>query len=214
MYDARLSRNPVLSKFIITAGGILAGFLVFWINSALVEQPPGSLATGSEFDLELEQVAKPKPPEEKIRRNPEPPEPPRPPENIPSVEPETRITALPARIDLAATELPGTVSTGLDASPGLPADYGSDALVPLIRVEPNYPGRAAARGLEGDVQVAFTVLADGSVTAVEVLHADPRGVFERQATRAIARWKFRPRAAGATPRRATQTLKFRLPEGK
>lgn len=212
MYDSRLSRNPLLSRFMIIGGGILAGLLVFWINSALVEQPQGRIAVGPDFDLELEQVAKPKPPEEKVRRQPEPPEPPRPPEEIPSVATEARIVAQPTRIEIAATELPGAIRTGLDASPGLPADYGSDTLVPLIRVEPNYPGRAAARGIEGEVQLAFTVLADGSVSGVEVLRADPRGVFEHQAMRAVARWKFRPRAAGAPPRRATQTLKFRLPD--
>lgn len=80
---------------------------------------------------------------------------------------------------------------------------------PTRRVPPEYPARAQRRGLEGYVEVRFTIRPDGSVdsNSLRVVEARPRNVFERAAMRAISRWQF-PEAAG--PREARQRLVFRL----
>lgn len=60
----------------------------------------------------------------------------------------------------------------------------------LIGVEPAYPEAAAAAGIEGHVDVAFTIALDGTVTNAEVVAAEPAGVFENAALAAVSRWRY------------------------
>ena len=68
-------------------------------------------------------------------------------------------------------------------------------MLPLVNVTPQYPTRAASRGIEGWCQVSFTV--DGSGNVVEdtivVVDAEPPREFDRSSIRAAARFKFQPR---------------------
>lgn len=222
-HDFSLAGSP-LARFFFTGfsfarlsimgGGVLAGLLVFWINAELVSQPSAALLPGKIVDPTLDSVRKPAPLEEKIRIERTAPEPPRPVDETLSHigPPEPEIDPLPPRLAIAASDLPGAIRTGLGGRIAPLPPTGSDAIVPLLRVKPNYPARAASRGIEGHVKVAFTVLPDGSVADVDVLQAAPRGIFERAAARAVARWKFKPRSADAAPRRVIQTVKFRLPD--
>lgn len=85
-------------------------------------------------------------------------------------------------------------------------------VVPISRVEPKYPPRAAARHIEGWVKVEFTILPDGSVSEVSVVNAQPEGTFDEAALDAIQDWKFKPKIINglAVKQRATQTLQFKL----
>ncbi|MEX2132145.1 MAG: TonB family protein [Pseudohongiellaceae bacterium] len=68
-------------------------------------------------------------------------------------------------------------------------------MLPLVNVTPEYPTRAASRGIEGWCQVRFTVDASGNVLeeTIEVVDAEPPGMFDRSSVRAAARFKFQPR---------------------
>jgi len=71
---------------------------------------------------------------------------------------------------------------------------GSDRdVVPLVRINPEYPARARSRGVEGWVQVEFTITPAGTVADQKVIDADPKGLFERAALDAIGRWKYNPK---------------------
>ena len=65
-------------------------------------------------------------------------------------------------------------------------------MVPLIRTTPNYPQRALSRGVEGFVELSFTVNKLGDVEEPVVLNAQPPGYFERAALQSIRRWKYSP----------------------
>jgi protein TonB len=83
-------------------------------------------------------------------------------------------------------------------------DIGGDIqiareLTPLVRVPPEYPHRALAEDLEGYVLLRFTVTETGAVADPEVLRAEPPGVFERAARRAVLRWKFQPQIRDGKP---------------
>lgn len=69
-------------------------------------------------------------------------------------------------------------------------------LVPLSRVEPEYPPRALADNIEGVVVVHASIAADGSVTAVNVVSAEPAKIFDQAAIRAVMRWRFSPNDGG------------------
>jgi protein TonB len=85
-------------------------------------------------------------------------------------------------------------------------------VIPIVRIDPQWPREALLNGIEGWVKVEFTILADGTVTDPVVLEAEPRRMFDRNALRAILKWKFKPRIIDGKPveRRATQTIEFSL----
>ena len=77
-------------------------------------------------------------------------------------------------------------------------------------VNPTYPEAARKRGTEGWVELAFTVLPNGSVEGVEVRNSSPADVFDDAATRAIRQWRFEPiiRNGEAVSQRAMVRLRF------
>jgi TonB family protein len=66
------------------------------------------------------------------------------------------------------------------------------APVPLRREAPAFPPAVREIGLEGSVEIALTVLADGTVGWVRVLRADPPGYFEQAAISGVRAWRFEP----------------------
>ena len=70
---------------------------------------------------------------------------------------------------------------------------------PIVRIPPQYPERAAQRGIEGWVLIEFTITAAGTVADPIVVDADPQNVFNRSAVKAIARWKYRPKIVDGKP---------------
>lgn len=112
---------------------------------------------------------------------------------------------------------PGTfVHTKLDPkvtgigtkTPGVDRD-----VIPIVRVPPDYPPRAQARGIEGWVQIQFSVTATGAVRDAIVIAAEPKGIFEEAALKAIVRWRYNPRVDGgvAVERVGLQTvIRFEL----
>lgn len=62
-----------------------------------------------------------------------------------------------------------------------------------MRVNPLYPARAQARGIQGWVLVEFTVTKLGTTKDIVVVDADPRGHFEHAATSAVKKYRYKPR---------------------
>ncbi len=62
--------------------------------------------------------------------------------------------------------------------------------VAIQREAPAYPPAVRAIGIEGAVEVALTILRDGSVGWVRVVRAEPPGYFEQAATEGVRRWRF------------------------
>jgi len=80
------------------------------------------------------------------------------------------------------------------------------------RVDAQYPKDALRSRTEGWVELSFTVSASGDVESVEVINANPRRVFDREAIRALGQWKFSPRIENGKPvaAKARQRLEFTL----
>lgn len=70
----------------------------------------------------------------------------------------------------------------------------------IERVAPDYPRRAAMAGVEGFVELEFTVTSDGRATDIRVIQAEPRRVFDRAATDALGRWEFATSEANKSSR--------------
>ncbi|MEF2146440.1 MAG: energy transducer TonB [Desulfovibrionaceae bacterium] len=63
---------------------------------------------------------------------------------------------------------------------------------PLHQTPPEYPSAARQRRQTGSVELRFLVERDGNVSQVEVVKADPPGVFEDSAVRTVRKWRFSP----------------------
>ena len=72
-------------------------------------------------------------------------------------------------------------------------------VVPLVRVDPQYPPKARQRRIEGYVDVEFTIGAAGTVENPKVIGANPRGIFEQAALRAIRRWRYNAKVVDGNP---------------
>lgn len=93
---------------------------------------------------------------------------------------------------------------------GAAATIAADALDRVAGPDPVYPAEALRTRTRGWVELEFTIAPSGSVRDVQVVGAEPRGVFEAAATAALAQWQFRPRvvAGRAVAQRSTITLRF------
>ncbi len=106
-----------------------------------------------------------------------------------------------AEMDLAAAREEHALLTNV---------VSASALKRTKTVAPQYPSDALRKGIEGWVELAFTVMPNGSVDDVEVRNASPADVFDDAAIRAIRQWRFEPvvRNGKAVPQRAMVRLRF------
>ena len=86
------------------------------------------------------------------------------------------------------------IDTGLQLSNASISATDGDML-PLVAIAPQYPTRAAQRGIEGWCLVSFTVNGLGNVEedTIIVVDAEPSSMFDRSSIRAAGRFKFQPR---------------------
>jgi len=101
--------------------------------------------------------------------------------------------------ELIQVEVSPDFSTSSFDAAGLVFD-GADLDTPpraLPRAAPPFPYRARQRNVSGSVTVKLKVLADGSVTDIQILDAQPKGYFEETVLRTVPTWRFEPgRIAG------------------
>ena len=121
---------------------------------------------------------------------PPPPEvpPETPPQEMDNIDPNAPTINIAAPTVSADTNIGGP--GGMNIAEG---DY-----LPIVRVAPVYPARALSRGLEGYVDMSFTVTSAGTVTNPIVLFSTS-SLFERAATRAVLKFKYKPRVVDGIP---------------
>jgi protein TonB len=181
----------------LTAAFLAIGvtFGLFYLMQALIlgedaelGDPGGSLIDFVRLKKESElDVKKRKMPEKK-----EPEEPPPPPDLSMSR------SQMP---DQDLGEMAFAVDVGIDMTggPDLSAAASDSDVVPIVRVNPQYPLRAAERGVEGWVEVQFTISKTGTVKDPVILNAQPQNIFNREALRAIRKWKYNPKIEDGEP---------------
>ena len=121
---------------------------------------------------------------------PKPPETPpeTPPQDMDNMDPNTPTINVAAPTVSADTDIGGP--GGMNIAEG---DY-----LPIVRVAPVYPARALSRGLEGYVDLAFTVTTTGTVRDPVVIQSTS-SLFERAAIRAVLKFKYKPRVVDGVP---------------
>jgi len=176
----------------------LAGFVcfgLFWLMQSLInvegkleDAKVGAiidfvrLKRDTEVETRKRELPDRKPPE----REPPPPE-----MNLaenlrPDVEGAGIAASFDSKVELAGAGLGGVAAADTD-------------VVPLVCAPPKYPMRAAQRGLEGWVEVEFTITKTGSVKDPRVVGYQPSTIFNKEALRAIQKCKYNPRIENGTP---------------
>ncbi len=124
---------------------------------------------------------------EKPQKPPETP-PEVPPQDLDSIDPNAPTVNIP----------PPTVSTDVAVSGPGGMNIAEGDYLPIVRVAPVYPARALSRGLEGYVDMSFTVTTTGTVKD-PVVTFSTSSLFERAAIRAVLKFKYKPRVVDGVP---------------
>ena len=82
------------------------------------------------------------------------------------------------------------------AFPAFPAAE-SGSVRPIERVDPEFPRSAIRAGAQrGIVTARLTLDGNGRVDAVEIVSADPKGLFDGAVVEALSRWRYLDGRAG------------------
>jgi protein TonB len=163
-------------------------FGLFYIMQALILGKDTKLGEAGVNMIDFVRLKKDSDLETKKRKMPdkvEPEEPPPPPDlttaksNKPSQDMGDMAFAIDVDVDLGGTNIAIAASDG--------------DVVPVVRVPPQYPLRASERGIEGWVELEFTISKLGTVKDPAVLNSHPSSIFDRSALKAIRKWKYNPK---------------------
>ena len=198
--------------------GLLVSLALFWLMQFMISNNQQGFKKTKDLQMtefvRLKRESKLKTKERKIPDEPPPKKQPPPPPQMSVQQTHVAQTPLP-NMDIPALDLPlqssrfaGSVVGGLQMGRG----KVSTNVIPLVRIPPRYPMRAARRKIEGWVKVEFTITEEGTVKDADVIESLPSGIFDQAALRAINKWKFKAKIIDgeAFEQRAIQVLQFKL----
>jgi len=99
------------------------------------------------------------------------------------------------KVAVADIKLPKIKGHGIDGLkvPSLVGGAGIGGGTPRVRINPAYPRIAATNNIEGFVTLIYDITPMGTIENIRVVEANPRGIFERNAKRALLKWKYSPK---------------------
>ena len=125
-----------------------------------------------------------------------PEKPPKPPETPPETPPQDLDNINPDAPSINVAPPAVAADTQIGGPGGMNIAEGD--YLPIVRVAPVYPARALSRGLEGFVDLQFTVTTAGTVKDPLVIQSTSK-LFERAAIRAVLKFKYKPRVVDGVP---------------
>ena len=184
--------NRMISSIVLAA---LVTFSLFAMMYLLIKPPLAERTLVKPLPV-VELFRNPEDPPVVVKKMPEPPPPVVPPELAPQT---------PATVTKVALPGPSFTLTPPAIGPtDLAIGSGRDSTAtPVVRVEPRFPVTALRDGISGWVKLSFSIDESGAVTDVQILQAEPRGGFEREAARALRRWKYQPQVVDGKAIRQT-----------
>lgn len=203
-------------------GAILIALLLFWLMQWLILAPQRDLERPQVSDAVS--LVPPPPPEEEVApaASAAPSAEAEPPPPVPSLARPDALAVLPktdeslemATPDIALSANPKTGS-GLGSAFGGYAGGGSGSggggsgygyggggrgtgrdLVPLSTARPQIPQYACDNNIEGWIDIVFNVKANGRVTNIRIVDANPKGLFEEPTIRSVSNWLFESNKKG------------------
>ena len=185
----------MIARYILaTTFALLVTFALFWGMQALIttgENPTDGSIQGRK--VEIGEVRQAQDLEQKIRKPDKPEDADTPPET-PEMDMDTNVDNVNTGIEIGMAPVVAVVSVG--GTGGFAASDGD--YLPIVKVAPIYPRRAAERGLSGYVIVEFTVTKFGTVVDAKVIEST-NSVFNRSALKAALKFKYKPKVVDGEP---------------
>lgn len=187
MHTLEVPNNPVFIKTSTAViGGAAMTFAAFAFMQYLISgEQRAPVKPGDDIIVEIFQA----PEDSKLR-------------HIQKIQPPPPMPKVPQKAPPLDTSA-DTVLAISDFTPITIDDFGGDInntinrptgdATPIVRINPKYPTTAARDGIEGWVQLSFSISPTGEVIDPVVINAEPKRTFDREAIRAIKRWKYRPK---------------------
>lgn len=176
-----------------SVAALVITFSLFILMKVLISPPQDTLPPRL-IDFPVVQLFEPPKETAPELRKPIPP--------IPEIVAPERLSNQFDPIDSSSSNTMGNFTPNLTVTLDGPARFAgvSDRMAaPIVRVEPRFPVEAMRQGLSGWVKLAFNINESGSVTDIRVIEAEPRNVFDREAIRALRRWKYQPQFVEGQP---------------
>lgn len=170
--------------------GIAITFVLFVIMAELIannKKGPGEVEKSPRIDIVMSRPDTSV--QQRQRTPPPPPPPPSEPPKVPKAQPEAADTSTAG----ISVDIPNIdTSVGDSGLGGIGGNLMQDGdATPIVRFEPKMPLKAKREGIEGWVRLRFSIEPDGSTSDIEVVAAEPKRVFDREATKALKRWKYK-----------------------
>ncbi|NMP02853.1 energy transducer TonB [Pseudoalteromonas arctica] len=187
MHTLEVPNNPVFIKTSTAViGGAAMTFAAFAFMQYLISgEQRAPVKPGDDIIVEIFQA----PEDSKLR-------------HIQKIQPPPPMPKVPQKAPPLDTSADPVLAIS-DFTPITIDDFGGDIhntinrptgdATPIVRINPKYPTTAARDGVEGWVQLSFSISPTGEVIDPVVINAEPKRTFDREAIRAIKRWKYRPK---------------------
>ncbi|MBH0091185.1 MAG: energy transducer TonB [Enterobacterales bacterium] len=187
MHTLEVPKNPVFIKTSTAViGGAAMTFAAFAFMQYLISgEQRAPVKPGDDIIVEIFQA----PEDSKVR-------------HIQKIQPPPPMPKVPQKAPPLDTSADPVLAIS-DFTPVTIDDFGGDInntinrptgdATPIVRINPKYPTTAARDGIEGWVQLSFSISPTGEVIDPVVINAEPKRTFDREAIRAIKRWKYRPK---------------------
>ena len=187
MHTLEVPNNPVFIKTSTALiGGAAMTFAAFAFMQYLISgEQRAPVKPGDDIIVEIFQA----PEDSKVR-------------HIQKIQPPPPMPKVPQKAPPLDTSADPVLAIS-DFTPVTIDDFGGDInntinrptgdATPIVRINPKYPTTAARDGIEGWVQLSFSISPTGEVIDPVVINAEPKRTFDREAIRAIKRWKYRPK---------------------
>lgn len=178
----------MIARYVISIGvGASVTFGLLFIMQLLIATGRGALTESTSFRIvDFVRVERQSVVETKKDKPEKPPEP----EDAPDIpNPDTNLDSFnnSMAVSMSSPTVEATLNVG-----GVSFGVSDGEYLPIVKVAPIYPARAASRGLEGYVILEFTVTRAGTVKDVIVVESTS-SIFERAATDAAYKFKYKPR---------------------
>ena len=183
----------MLKTILLTLVAFMVSFALFAFMASLIEQDIVAQEPPKPFNVIsfVEQAKDSKVTERQKLKKLEPPK-------LVDLKPTTLNPVDVSDVDLNI-HVPGPSITGNELTP-ISLNGASNAEArPIVRVSPKYPMIAQQNGTQGWVQLGFSISENGSVTDIEVIDAEPLRVFNKEAIRALKKWKYKAKLIDGKP---------------
>jgi len=87
-------------------------------------------------------------------------------------------------------------------------------VIPVVSIAPQYPKIALENKVEGWAEMRFTINKNGSVENAVVMDSYPKEIFDKEAVKAMLKYKFAPKRVDGknVDFEATYKITFKLPD--